>query len=56
MRVNLKPMVISGIDITKAQAKREACMALRNVRAARYELKENKRVKKINKNNYQLYI
>lgn len=56
MKVNLKPMVISGMDITKAQVKREACMALRNVRAAKFELKANKRVQKINKNNYLNYV
>lgn len=52
----LKPLVISGLDITKNAVKREACTALRNVRSSVFELKANKRTKKINKNNYITFI
>lgn len=53
---NIKPLVISGVDVTKAQLRREACEALRHIRAVKFELKANKRVQKINKNNYLNYI
>lgn len=53
---NFKPLVISGLDITKAAAKREACAALRNVHSAVFELKCNKRVVKVNKNNYMKFV